>query len=208
VGLHSSEVPNLHATRWFSRADCLIVLAANYAALCLYLQAVTEGGKWAVAAAVYDTMATSNAVAVIMAMSLLMGVMHTLSTELQRDGLLPHQVLQAVDDAVAELKRIQQNKLEGKALAGPVAKRVIVRELGKTIESVEPIECSLAEFIAAFDAESGVWMAWEKKGVQLSKTEPLDVDGLFSFITKGRLFDQNSTVTPAHNTGPQMLPSI
>jgi hypothetical protein len=177
------KFPIFDATRWFSRADCLIVLAANYAALCIHLQAVTEDGKWAVAAAVYDTLATSNAVAVIMAMGLLMNVMHGLSQEPQRDGLLPHQVLEAVDEAVAELKRIQQYTLDGTVLMGPVVKRVFVKGTATTSVSIEPVDCALARFLARFDPDTGVWMAWEKKGIQLSTSAPLDQVALFNFIT-------------------------
>jgi hypothetical protein len=178
------KFPIFNATRWFSRTDCLVVLAANYAALCLYLQTVTADGKWPVAAAVYATLATSNAVAVIMAMGLLMGVVHALSKELQKDGILPHQVLQAVHEAVAELNRIQQYKLEGRTLIGPVVKKVTSRGVTTLCESIEPIKCSLAGFLANFDTTSGQWEAWpgQKKGIQLSTAEPLDADALLKFI--------------------------
>ena len=108
-GVTRFQFPLFGTTRWFSRAECIVVLAQNIHALIPFLEEVVAVAKankkkpWGKAVAILPSLKSYLNVSMVFLMRDILIPTEVLNKILQSDSLLPHELNSKVADTKAVL---------------------------------------------------------------------------------------------------------
>lgn len=149
-GVTAFQFPVHNTTRWFSRAQCVKVLATNLPVLIAFLKRKRNRSGWEPAAALYDNLTDLTFVVLLHAVHDVLKPVEQFRLYFERDGNLPHKIpkqLNACKATLDELVGVADSKMVG----------------GSGVQKL--LKCV---------SKRNVWMPRDKPGIRIQLQSPTD----------------------------------